>query len=287
MIPNFFILGAPKCGTTSLAAWLGRHPEVFFSPVKEPYFFNTDHYRSNRITEAEYRRLFDGVGSRHRAIGEGTVWYLLSRDAVPNIERIGRPRYIVCLRNPVDMAVSLFHEMRFNGSEPAPTLEAAWREQERRRQGPCHLNGTDISHLQYGKVCRLGEQLDRLYELVGRERVHVVFLDDLRSDPSQEFRKVLAFLGLETTDVQYNHENPAKARRSFILQRSMRTLGYIKGRLGLKRSFGILPRLSRYNHVQRAYTAPSDEMRRRLRAYFQDDVSLLAQLTGRDLSGWK
>ena len=43
--PNFFILGAPKCGTTSVAAWLSEHQEVYMSPTKEPHFFNTDHKR--------------------------------------------------------------------------------------------------------------------------------------------------------------------------------------------------------------------------------------------------
>jgi Sulfotransferase family len=66
--PNFFILGAPKCGTTSLAVWLSEHPHIYM-PQKEPHFFNTDHRRflNSRVG---YERLFAGANERHRVVGE-------------------------------------------------------------------------------------------------------------------------------------------------------------------------------------------------------------------------
>ena len=82
--PNFFIIGAPKCGTTSLATWLSGHPNVFMSAVKEPHFFNTDDRRFISTLEA-YENLFRAASSDHCAVGEASVWYLSSTEAVRNI----------------------------------------------------------------------------------------------------------------------------------------------------------------------------------------------------------
>src|SRR5262245_35065298 len=82
--PTFFIIGAPKCGTTSLAAWLADHPDIFMSPTKEPHYFNTDHKRYLNSL-AGYEQLFEDATDRHSAVGEASVWYLYSANAVENI----------------------------------------------------------------------------------------------------------------------------------------------------------------------------------------------------------
>src|SRR6056297_204893 len=81
--PNFFIIGAPKCGTTSMARYLGEHPDIFFSDPKEPNFFNTDFSEKIRITTEikEYLKLFQGA-DKYRRVGEGTVWYFFSKEAI-------------------------------------------------------------------------------------------------------------------------------------------------------------------------------------------------------------
>ena len=114
--PNFFILGAPKCGTTSLATWLGAHPQVYMSPDKEPHYFNADDRHPGVSSLERYEQLFAGAGAEHAAVGEASVWYLYSKVAVANIEEYCQePRYIVCLRNPVDMAHSLHEQQVVNG----------------------------------------------------------------------------------------------------------------------------------------------------------------------------
>src|SRR5260370_1269300 len=76
--PNFFIIGAPKCGTSSMASYLREHPQVFFPEHKEPHFFNTGTgFRSVR-SESHYYALFRYAGPQHIAVGEGTALYLYS-----------------------------------------------------------------------------------------------------------------------------------------------------------------------------------------------------------------
>ena len=84
--PNFFIIGAPKCGTTSLWTWLVSHPNIFLPLEKEPHYFNTDDARRGVLTSLEqFEALFRDVRDEHIAICEASVWYLSSRTAVRNI----------------------------------------------------------------------------------------------------------------------------------------------------------------------------------------------------------
>ena len=134
--PNFFIIGAPKCGTTSLAAWLAEHPNIYMSPIKEPHFFCSDFNVVIIPNEAEYYRLFKKAGDQHMAVGEASTSYLYSQVAVPRIEReLPGAKYIVMVRNPVEMAYSLHEEFVFLGAEHIHDFEMAWRLSPKRRAG--------------------------------------------------------------------------------------------------------------------------------------------------------
>jgi len=108
--PNFFIIGASKCGTTSLSAWLAEHPNIYMSPVKEPWVFSRDIcYGSIKTWEANLS-LFQRASPNQARRGETSVFYLFSQTAIPDIEReLSGADYIVMLRNPVEMAYAL-HE---------------------------------------------------------------------------------------------------------------------------------------------------------------------------------
>jgi hypothetical protein len=137
--PNFFIIGAPKSGTTSLANYLSAHPEVHFSDPKEPKYFHSDFHPEHRyaLDEGGYLGCFDpGEMSRCSAVGEGTVWYLYSEVAVSRILEFNpEARLIAMLRNPVDLAYSLHSQLLYGGHENLESFEEAWRAQEDRAQG--------------------------------------------------------------------------------------------------------------------------------------------------------
>lgn len=287
--PNFFIPGAPKCGTTALARWLGDHPGVFFSPRKEPHFFNRDSMPATR-TLAEYEALFKGAGDQYSAVGEGSTHYLYSRVAVPGILAYSPDaRFIVCLRNPVDMAPALHNECLHQGWETVRSFEAAWRLQPRRLAGN-NLPRTvreDPDRLQYGPYCRLGEQLERLYETAGEARVLAVLLDDMRREPGREYRRALEFLGLADDGRQaFPVVNVSRQSRSVALSGLIRRTAMFRNALGLRGDWGIAKTMRRLNTRQVGKTALRPEFRDELREYFRDDIERLAALLRRDLSGW-
>jgi hypothetical protein len=287
--PNFFIVGAPKCGTTSLATWLAEHPQIYMSPVKEPHHFNTDHKHVMTPSRRDYERLFENANDSHLAVGEASVWYMYSKEAIPNVERYtSNSKYIVCLRNPVEMAYSLHEQLFVAGYESEPDFVAAWHLQHDR------VNGKSIPslcreprYLEYGPACSLGEQLRRVYAYVPKERVLTILLDDVKLDPRAEYLRILRFLNAED-DGRSNFPviNSAKVLRSKVLLKSIRLLGDLKRSLGMQYGFGILNAINQKNIHYRVRASMPVAMVKVLEDYFREDVRKLERLIGRDLSHW-
>lgn len=292
--PNFFILGAPKCGTTSLAMWLSEHPNIFMCPIKEPHFFNVDGLRRIKSLK-EYEKLFAKAGPEHLAVGEASTHYLYSKEAVPRIlEYQPEAKFIVCIRNPIEMAPSLHAERVFNGVETVKDFEKAWKLQEERKKGK-YIPRTikkDPERLQYGAYCRLGEQLERLYKIVDKERVLVLVLDDIAQDPKREYQKVLSFLGVPYDGRnEFPVYNRRKIVRSVYLSYIIRTFSNIstniKQIVGFNKEFKITSWMrhklnKKFNKIETL----SPEMKKELCNYFKDDIELLEKLLNRDFSHW-
>ncbi|HDM78515.1 MAG TPA: sulfotransferase [Deltaproteobacteria bacterium] len=296
--PNFFIIGAPKCGTTSLATWLSEHPNIYMSPIKEPHFYSADlpKYRAVK-TKKEYDLLFkEADPSRHYAVGEASVYYLFSRVAVPQIER-EHPgaKYIVMVRNPVDMAYSLHEQLIVSGNEHIRDFAKAWELSPERRQGRAvSWWCKDPKVLDYQSICKLGEQLERLFKIVSRERVLVLILDDIKENPRREYLKVLDFLEVpDDGRTIFPVKNPAKELRWPFVQKGVRLVGEwwvaLKRLVGIPRHVGrtgILKTITRFNVRHRPRNPMSEDLRQQLSNYFRQDVEKLSNLIGRDLTYW-
>ncbi len=286
--PNFFIIGAPKCGTTSLAAWLAENPNIYMSRTKEPHFFNTDHKRFINSLQS-YERLFSDATDRHGAVGEASVWYLYSSSAVANILAYNPAvKFIVMLRNPIEMAPSLHEELVFTGREDEPDFASAWSLQEARRQGS-HLPRMvwEPKYLQYGDLCSLGVQVERLFELVPRDHVKIILLDDLSSDPGGVYRSVLQFLGVDDDHRQdFTTLNRAKSRRWPGLLAVAWAVTTAKRALGIEGGLGLWKRIDAANRVERPRSPVSSDTRKILQDYFRRDIARLQVLIGRDLGHW-
>ena len=289
--PNFFIPGAPKCGTTALAAWLGEHPNIYLSPMKEPNFYCTDLRISNGRSRGEYERLFKGGGPAHLAIGEASVWYLYSRQAIQNIlKELPQAKFIVCLRNPVEMAYSLHGQHIMAANEHIKAFDRAWEAQSQRVQGEnISRLCVDSKLLLYGPICKLGEQIERLYRICHPDRIHAVFLDDIKADAGAEYLKVLKFLGVEDDGrMEFLVVNPASKRRFPRLHKAVKTLNMSRRRLGVPRiGTGVMRQLNRLNRRESERGGLDESTRSKLIAYFIADIEKLENLFGRDLGHWK
>jgi hypothetical protein len=288
--PNFFILGAPKCGTTSLASWLAEHPSIFVSPIKEPKYFSTDIPHQKYITtRTQYNALFDAAGEDHLAVGEASTEYLYSTDAVPRIvEFAPDARMVVCLRNPVTLAPSLHEQMVFDGDEPILDFWQAWQAQFPTRQAETILSGPYAPKFYaYGPRCRLGEQVERVLTQVPRDRVHFIFAEDLRNNSAATYCALLDFLGVKQDGrTQFPSLNPAKTLRLPRIKHWLNRANAAKHRLGLNVNTGLATRLTAWNRQDRPRRSLDAAQRIALEDYFREDIARLQAVLGVDLDHW-
>lgn len=288
VFPNFFLIGAPKSGTTALSEYLRRHPDILFSTPKEPHFFSTDFSNRHPRTMDEYLACF----SHHRnesAIGEGSALYLYSRDAVRNIlKHVPDAKFIALLRDPVSAVQSFHWQLLYSHEEDLRDFREAWLAQAERADGLRIPKGTIIEEaLQYSEVFKYGAQLDRLFRVVEKSRVKIFLYDDFKSDPKATYLEVLEFLNLETIDLEnYEVINKSKRMRFPRLEKPIENVDRLLKNAGVKTNFGLKNRIKRLN-TRYASSPPLDsDMRLRLQNHFREDIKRTAGLIGRNLDRW-
>lgn len=287
--PNFFIIGAPKCGTTALSEYLRGHPSVFFSDPKEPHFFNEDFANGIAETMCDYLRYFEGAAEGHAAVGEGSVFYLRSKVAVPNILSFQPDaRFIVMLRNPVDIAYSLHSRAVYALDEDVTNFAEAWRLQAERKHGrylPRLCREPKV--FLYGEMCLLGDQMERLYMTASRERVKVIFFEDFVEDTRNVYEDVLSFLSLESDGrASFPPENTNMSFNFFGVEQALRHVYVMKEKLGVHRGMNIGKWIRAKNTMLKPREPMDPDLIPDLKKYFEQDVIKLGKLTGRNLDHW-
>jgi hypothetical protein len=297
-VPDFYIVGAPKCGTTALYSYLKEHPGVFMPDRKELHYFCRDLQfpaRSAVRDREEYLGFF-GAAPPHAVIGEASASYLYSEVAVSEILRVNpRAKFIAILRNPVDMAFSFHSQLLGNLNEDIPDFPTAWDAQAARQAGsrlPKHC--AEPKFLQYKAVCSFSTQIARLLQSAPREQVLVYIFEEFVRDPRQIYSNVLRFLGLPDQEREsFAKVNANKRYRSMFLNRLLRRPPRaLEGiYLPLKRcanAVGVRPRgwLERINSKRVPRRALDGSFRARLEAEFAPDIAQLEQLLGRPLEVW-
>lgn len=298
--PDFFVIGAPKAGTTALHAALAAHPELFLSTVKEPKFYlcgeapppeqhgpGDAHSRREWIWRRdEYEALFATAPPGMRC-GESTPFYLSDFEAQRRI-RAERPdaRLIAVLRDPVERAHSNWAHLWGDGLEPVDDFVAACRlEEERAAAGWAPF-------WRYLGLGRYGEQLEHLLGVFPREQVHVLRYRELVEAPSATLDRICAFLGVREGVIT---EVPAlnvstyvdPTLRTRVLQAAVRQ-GAAIGRHFPPQVWRTLsaPLLWALRGVPRNRPELEPAQRRELLAYFEDDIARLERVTGDSFSDW-
>ena len=207
-------------------------------------------------------------------------------------------RFIVAVRNPLDMIASYHARLLYSLDENQPDLAIAWSLQDRRRQGhdiPPRCREARL--LQYGDMGSLGKHLALMFETLGRENCFVVVFDDLQSRPAELYTELLAFIGLDDDGRRaFVHKNSHQGYRSLLLQQYVmnppRWISHLiaKRRLTSGASMKFLRGIRRWIKKRNRIRVERPELTRKFRAelteYFADDIDLLSELLGRELSHW-
>jgi hypothetical protein len=304
-LPNFFLVGAPKAGTTAFLRYLEQHPAVFVSPIKEPAFFAPEildmqgvRERVSRDREAlqryldrpvlerresgivleweQYLKLFKGV-RQETAIGEGSVSYLASPGAAAAIRScLPAARILMILRDPADRLRSSWGALLAAGATSRGFSDWLSAQVERERilaptLGPV---GTGF----------YAGQVQRYYDTFPAKQIKIILYDDYVRNPQAALREVSAFLGVDrgwACDLTRRHNVnlvpkwPQLHRLARPIRRAVRFV--LPGSL-------VTALHDRWYRPFRPAIAPDE--RAKAVAVYSDDIRSLAKLIERDLSSW-
>lgn len=311
-VPDFFIVGHAKCGTTALYQMLRQHPEIYMPAVKEPYFFAVDNPLPRKAsgrrwtaldqtgtrseTFEEYLSLFAAAEPGQR-VGEASTHYLWSLTAPGRIaEAQPDARIVAILREPASFLRSLHMQLAQNGHETQTSFRKAMALEPARREGRrIPRRSVWPRCLLYSERVRYVEQLRRYREAFGAERVLVLIYDDFKRDNEATVRAVLRFLEVnDTVSLQLTEANPTVAVRSVQMQRLVGKVRRGEGAVprAIKNAVLALTSQQLRNEVlhplrRRAVygppQAPDERFMLELRRRFKPEVVALSEYLGRDL----
>jgi hypothetical protein len=282
-LPNFFIIGAYKSGTTSLYHYLRQHPDIFMSRIKEPNFFAHEEKAALMRQEgkrfqgidnmASYLELFSDV-SNEKAIGEASPIYLDSPFAAKRIKKtLPDAKLIAILRHPVEAYYS-DHNMRIRDNRK---LEEGFRE----RIYNVH------NRIQSGEIAgpMYGAQLEIYYDLFEASSIKVYLYEDLIKDSQKLYQNILRFLDVDcafavNTATRHNIGSiPKIYKLSVIIKRLNKTA------IGENRVFRrALLLLQRANMTE--IPPLSAKLKSELTNIFAEDIMKLEKLINRNLCSW-
>jgi len=310
-----FIVGAPRCGTTTLASFLQQHPDVCFSAVKEPHFFTQHDFariekqEMLRLVEKEYlERFFGQCNGEEKLRAEGSVTYLYGAEHMrPILELWPESKFVIALRDPLSLLPSLHARLLVTGDETIRDFPDAWAKIDDRAKGKSiPRSAVDPRWLRYDEAGKLGRNVEQFIKVVGRERCHFVLFDDLSRDPQAAYRDLCRFLGIEPWEktsfaaqrtnmtirigwLQRLLKRPPKSVRTFLAGEKFRQrekrLDAKEGRT-IAAIFAVRKRLLNWNKIPATRQPLDPALRSQIIDRLRDDVILLAKTIERDLSHW-
>lgn len=266
-LPGFLILGAPKAGTTTLAAWWDQHPQGYTAPEKEVEFYSSHYDRGLDWYAGRF------AGAQPGQIGcDGSPHYLYDDASLDRIAAtLPEVRLLVVLREPVARAWSHWCYNVTLGIEPRPFRTVLRQELRDESVTPPNFPFGYLTGSRYlPRLRAIGERFDR-------EQLLVLFTDELKQEPAQAWAKVCRHVGVEEVEPPAGDvRNAGRTARSHRLQRLVR----------MARNAGVPSRITMpvalWNLTERQ--APLDPAHRRLMAErLHPELPALATWLGRDL----
>lgn len=298
-LPNFLIIGAAKSGTSALYHYLRQHPQIFMSPRKETHFFGYDGIdpRTNGpgdtivnavIELPDYLSLFQDVQDEV-AVGEASPTYLYVPRAVDRIKHyIPDVKMVAILRNPADRAFSAYMHLRRDEREYLADFDEALAAEDKRIKE----NWGPIWHYKAGSM--YSEQIERYLNTFPREQLRVYIYEEFKQDPITVLRNIFDFIGVDITftpDIAIKPNVSGKPKSIFI-QRLIQffflkpnPFRFLARRLISRDARWRFTTIVRNVNLQRVRIPL--HTKKRLMAYFSDDIRKLEELLERDLSIWR
>jgi len=295
--PNFFIIGAPKCGTTSIYSYLKQHPQIFMSEIKEPHFFGKDLTRIGDLYNYDlksYLNLFKG-SSKFKIRGEASTYYLYSNNAVNEIHSFSpNAKILILLRDPTEMIYSMHSQFLYSQNEDVKIFNKALKLENKRMRGDNFPALIDLKEkvFYYNYVKILPKRIKKYLEIFGEKQVCIMLLDDIKENIEKEYDRLFHFLQLtENFKPIFSIENSNKQVKIFFIQELIKKyglcLGKIRKRFISNKSIGFISFFDKMNTRIKPRQKMDSELKIKIKNDFNPIINELEDIINRDLSKWK
>tara|TARA_A100001011_G_scaffold398643_1_gene503804 strand:+ start:1 stop:915 length:915 start_codon:yes stop_codon:yes gene_type:complete len=295
--PNFFIVGAPKCGTTSIYFYLSQHPQVFMSKFKEPHFFGKDLTRKGKLynfNDESYLELFKN-SNLYKVKGEASTFYLYSKEAAKEIHSFNPlSKILILLREPTEMIYSMHSQYVHSQNEDVSDFKEALKLEHDRIKGYYIPKLIDLKEKVFYKdfIKKIPYRIKNYFDIFGRSNVHITLLDDLKNDCELEYKKIIRFLEIDETFVpNFNIHNSNKKVKYLFFQKMIKMyglcLGDIRRRFWSNKPIGIIKKLTKLNTINKERNEMDFDLRISLKKEFLSTINKIEDITFLDLSNWK
>lgn len=296
--PDFFIVGAPKCGTTSLKFYLEQHPEIFISNPGEPCFFCPDIITPRVKTTEEYLNLFQP--GKDKICGEKSTRYLFSEIAPQKIYELNpKAKIIIMLREPVSFMHSWHNELLMWFIEDIEDFKSALDAEDDRRNGrKIPVTCKAPKQLLYREFAQFSRYIEIYLSIFEREKVHFLILDDMKKNPYKSYKDILTFLEVDpdfipNLEIQNKNKNIANMHlHSFFrtppifLKRISRYI--LPNELIRKKTIkNVISLVEKINVQRKPRKALDQTYSNELKKEFSLEIDHLGKLINKDLSMWK
>ena len=200
-VPNLFIVGAPKCGTTFLYTYLKKHPDIYFPNFKEPHFFGSDLIRKNGAYDLSQKDYNDLFSTNKKIIGEASTFYIFSKKSAQEIYNHNpKAKIIIMIRNLVDLVHSLHAQFIFSGDEIVEDFSKALDLEKSRLNGKNIPKQTTIVNKLYytTNILSIPNNIKSYINLFGIENIRFIHLDEIKTNPRKVYKDTLDFLNVDS-----------------------------------------------------------------------------------------
>jgi hypothetical protein len=286
-LPNTFIIGAPRCGTSAIFTNLIEHKDICGCKIKEPYFFNQKDKVIENIKLDSYINLFKHYNGEKASL-EASPCYLYYKNTPYFIkETLGSQlKFIMVLRNPVDRAYShfLLNKSLFNDLKNVD-IETSLNEENER------IKKNDIYLFHYKAVGMYYYQVKRYFDTFGKENCLVILFHEFQKDKLKTYRSIFKFLGVDKKFIPSSINSSINISSSYIKDNIFSNLLYknfkFKNVLNLVAPEFIKNKAKKYLVEKSTSTKSIDKnLANSLKNYFRKDIDQLSILIDKDLSTW-
>jgi hypothetical protein len=299
-IPNLFIAGLPRSGTSSLHDYLGQHPEIFMTAIKEPNYFAPDFHKESDAyhhkqlyfpyrTKDQYLRLYKNWHDEKIA-GEASWTSLYSKMAAREIRQFNpNAKIIIALREPVSFLYSYHSAAAFALGESIQDFKQALSVETERKNGK-YLGKRIIvpSWLFYSDFVRYADHVQRYVSVFSNDQMKIILFDDFKQNTAGVYNTILTFLDVSCDfNPEFNIVNPNKILKWPRLKKLILDSPYFRNTLRFfisDNTYAALKKLYKDRVVTYEARGPlDDDIKNELMVNFRGEVEKLSHLVDKDL----